>query len=101
MVDNEPREVLVVTAVMRPLARAGSSSWRVWRGRVASAAATAAGAAGSVVRALLVTVVAVRGAAALLLISYGAWLAYRPAGFIVGGLLLLVDRMLDERKEPT
>lgn len=91
----------MVTAAVQSYARAGSSSWRAWRGRVVSAAATAAGVAGSAVRALLVTVVAVRGAAALLLISYGAWLAYRPAGFIVGGLLLLVDRMLDERKERT
>jgi hypothetical protein len=38
------------------------------------------------------------------LISYGAWLIYPPAGFIVGGLLLmafamLVGRRLDAGKE--
>lgn len=26
-------------------------------------------------------------------ISYGAWLTYEPAGFIVGGLLVLVGTM--------
>jgi hypothetical protein len=29
-------------------------------------------------------------------ISYGAWLAYRPAGFIVGGTLVLVGLYLYE-----
>lgn len=56
---------------------------------------------GTVLRALLATVVAVRGLVALALISYGAWLAYPPAGFVVAGALLLADRLLDERKEPT
>lgn len=56
---------------------------------------------GTLLRALLVTVVAVRGLVALALISYGAWLAWPPAGFMVAGGLLLADRMLDERKERT
>ena len=30
-------------------------------------------------------------------ISYGAWLAYAPAGYIVGGLLLLVAGVLASR----
>lgn len=78
--------------------RARRSKLVAWRGRVAGAAAVSAG---SVLRALFVAVVAVRGLAGLALISYGAWLAYPPAGFVTAGLLLLVDRMLDERKEPT
>lgn len=40
-----------------------------------------------------------RGVAGLLLISYGAWLAWPPAGFIVGGVLLLADRLVDERAD--
>jgi hypothetical protein len=63
--------------------------------------AATAGGAGAVMRALLVTVVAVRGLVALALISYGAWLAYPPAGFVTAGVLLLADRLLDERKERT
>lgn len=42
-----------------------------------------------------------RALAGLLLISYGAWLAYRPAGFVVAGVLLLADRVAEERKELT
>lgn len=64
-----------------------------WRGHAAAAA-------GLVIRALVVAVMAVRGLVALALISYGAWLAYPPAGFMTAGVLLLADRMLDERKEP-
>lgn len=40
---------------------------------------------------------AVRGAAALALISYGAWSVYRPAGFLAAGLLLLADLISDAR----
>jgi hypothetical protein len=38
------------------------------------------------VREILIDVAGLAGTA---LISYGAWLAYEPAGFIVGGGLLL------------
>ena len=30
-------------------------------------------------------------------VSYGAWLVYQPAGFIVGGLLLIVGAILASR----
>lgn len=33
---------------------------------------------------------------ALLLLSYGAWLAWPPAGFMLAGALLLADRVHDE-----
>jgi hypothetical protein len=33
----------------------------------------------------------------VLLLSYGAWLAYRPAGFITAGLVLLGDRVAAAR----
>ncbi len=29
------------------------------------------------------------GVAGIVLISYGSWLIYKPAGFVVGGLLLM------------
>ena len=38
------------------------------------------------------------GLGGLALISYGAWLAYHPAGFIVAGFGLLVDRIADARR---
>jgi hypothetical protein len=56
-------------------------------------------AATGVLAALLSMVIAARGLAGLALISYGAWLAYRPAGFVVAGVLLLADRVVDERRE--
>ena len=31
------------------------------------------------------------------LLSYGAWLAYKPAGFIVGGALLIAGSVLNSR----
>jgi hypothetical protein len=31
------------------------------------------------------------------LVSYGAWLVYHPAGFIVAGALLLAGALLDAR----
>jgi hypothetical protein len=37
------------------------------------------------------------GAASL---AYGAWLAYKPAGFIVAGLLLLAGSLLASRAAP-
>jgi hypothetical protein len=33
----------------------------------------------------------------VLLLSYGVWLAYRPAGFIVAGVVLLGDRVAAAR----
>lgn len=33
------------------------------------------------------------------LVSYGAWLAYPPSGFIVAGLLLLLGVLLNVRAE--
>lgn len=41
---------------------------------------------GAIARGILVDVVALAGAS---LLAYGAWLAYEPAGFMVGGLVLL------------
>lgn len=67
-----------------------------WFARLPTAARSAAG---PVIAALMSAVIALRGLAGLALISYGAWLAYRPAGFVLAGVLLLADRMVDERGE--
>ena len=32
------------------------------------------------------------------LISFGAWLVYQPAGFMVGGLMVLVAGVITSRK---
>lgn len=53
--------------------------------------------AGRVVAGLLAVVLAVRGVAGWLLVSFGVWSAWHPGGFIVGGVLLLADRVADER----
>jgi hypothetical protein len=74
--------------------RARWSGLADWFARLPGAVRSAAGPAGA---ALLAALMAVRGLAALVLISYGAWLAYRPAGFVVAGVLLLADRVVDER----
>lgn len=71
----------------------------LWRSRRRRAVAALAGAAGVLLRWLGVVVMGGRALAGLLLLSYGAWLAYHPAGFIVPGLLLLADRVAEERKE--
>lgn len=76
--------------------RARWSGLADWCARLPAAARSAAG---PVIAALLAVVMALRGLAGLMLISYGAWLAYRPAGFVVAGLLLLADRVVDERGE--
>lgn len=52
---------------------------------------TAATAAGIVCRAA-------PGVGGLALVSYGAWLAYHPAGFVVAGAGLLADRIADARR---
>lgn len=36
--------------------------------------------------------------AAIASISYGAWLAYEPAGFIVGGLLVLAGTIIPAKR---
>jgi hypothetical protein len=79
-------------------ARVGWSGVADWCARLVVSGRSAAA---SAVAGLLAAVVAVRGLAGLALISYGAWLAYPPAGFVTAGVLLLADRVLDERKEPT
>lgn len=43
--------------------------------------------------ALIRSAIAIGGAG---LIAYGAWLVYAPAGFIVGGILLIVGVFLAE-----
>ncbi|MEU8270142.1 hypothetical protein AB0B89_23660 [Sphaerisporangium sp. NPDC049002] len=52
-------------------------------------ATTAAAPTGTLLRWL---VAALPGLTGLLLVSYGAWLAWPPAGFITPGALLLADR---------
>lgn len=47
-----------------------------------------------ILRAWLPDVLMASGAGAL---SYGAWLAYPPAGFIAGGLLLVVGGVMAAR----
>jgi hypothetical protein len=51
-----------------------------------------AGAAGLVLGALWR---ALPGLAGLVLVSYGAWLAWQPAGFLAAGVLLLADQIAD------
>lgn len=68
------------------------------RGRAGVCALDVAAAAGSGARWLLAVLVALRGLAGLLLVAYGAWLAYEPAGFVVLGLGVLADRVADDRK---
>lgn len=51
-----------------------------------------AGAAGAAVGALWRSL---PGLAGLGLVSYGAWLAWRPAGFLVAGVLVLADQVAD------
>lgn len=39
---------------------------------------------------------ALPGLAGVGILAYGAWLAWEPAGFIVGGMLLLADRAWEQ-----
>lgn len=71
----------------RPV-RARAAGWR---------APDLAAAAGSGARGLAALLLALRGVAGLLLVSYGAWAVYEPAGFVAAGVLLLADRLADER----
>lgn len=60
-----------------------------WSGMVAAVAAGA----GHALRAARRVVMVTPGVAGPLLVSYGAWLAWPPAGFVVAGVfLLLLDR---------
>lgn len=61
--------------------------WQALRVRLAGAAGMAVGA---LWRAL-------PGLAGICLVSYGAWLAWPPAGFLAAGLLLLADQVADRR----
>lgn len=69
------------------------------RTQVGRRAPDLAAVAGSGARWVVTAVVALRGLVGLLLVSYGAWLAYAPAGFIVAGLGVLADRVADEQRE--
>jgi hypothetical protein len=60
-------------------------------GRVAELAGTAARHAVVVGRPV---VRSIPGAAGALLVSYGAWQAWPPAGFIVAGAFLLAERWI-------
>jgi hypothetical protein len=46
---------------------------------------------------ILIDIAGLTGAA---LVSFGAWQIYRPAGFIVGGVFLLVGSFLTARAAP-
>lgn len=61
------------------------AAWRAWWVGLA-------GAAGLVVGAVWRALPSVVG---LGLVSYGAWLAWRPAGFLTAGVLVLVDQVAD------
>lgn len=54
----------------------------------------AAGAAGAVAGAVVRFGPSVLGVG---LVAYGAWLAWRPAGFLVAGLLILADQVAGRR----
>lgn len=51
-----------------------------------------AGGAGVVVGALWRSLPALLGVG---LVAYGAWLAWRPAGYLAAGLLILADQVAD------
>jgi hypothetical protein len=93
MVDNQVGEVLVV-AMTAARAKRPKAANRV-RAMTLPAIADMAG---KVLRVGLAVVLAVRGLAALGLMTYGAWLVYPPAGPITAGVLLLADRLADERR---
>lgn len=56
---------------------------------------TLAAPVGAALRALAV---ALPGLIAVGLVSYGAWLAWPPAGFIAAGVLLLADRAWEQMR---
>lgn len=59
-----------------------------WQARWAGVAGAVGMAVGALWRAL-------PGFAGLALVSYGAWLAWPPAGFLSGGVLVLADEVAD------
>jgi len=65
---------------------------RARRRRRLEAAATAAGFIVGAVRR------AAAGVAGLLLVSFGAWLAWHPAGYMVAGVLVLADVVWSQRE---
>lgn len=69
----------------------------VRRVRLLPRLAVIAGAAGTALRVGLSAVLALRALAGVVLVAFGAWLAWPPAGFIVAGVALLADRLHDAR----
>ncbi|MGY1498548.1 hypothetical protein ACW4TU_18445 [Streptomyces sp. QTS52] len=61
------------------------AAWRAWWVGLAGVAGLVVGAVWRVLP----------GVAGLGLVSYGAWLAWRPAGFLTAGVLVLVDQVAD------
>jgi hypothetical protein len=55
-------------------------------------------AAGPVGRLLVIVTLLLPGLVGLLLVSYGAWLVYPPAGYVTAGALLLADRVATARR---
>ena len=47
------------------------------------------------------TITTLMDVAGLLLVAWGAWLVYRPAGYIVAGVLLLAASWAASRPVPT
>jgi hypothetical protein len=94
MVDNQVGEVLVVAMTAARTKRPKAAN----RVRARMTLPAIADVAGKVLRVGLAVVLAVRGLAALGLMSYGAWLVYPPAGPITAGALLLADRLADDRR---
>jgi hypothetical protein len=78
----------VLATLRRPGAPAGDWARRL-RAGAAAVVLTLARPAGLLWRAL-------PSLLAVLLLSYGAWLAWPPAGFMLAGALLLADRVHDQ-----
>ena len=53
--------------------------------------------AGSIMREFLALLPDFAGLAGAVLVSRGAWMVYHPAGFIVGGMLLLAGSIFASR----
>ena len=68
-------------------------AWRRWRPNWTRLTGALAAAAGHTLRVARRLAVNVPGVAGPLLMAYGAWLAWSPAGFVVAGAFLLwLDR---------
>jgi hypothetical protein len=92
MVENDGREVLVVAVTTPGGAGALRRLWAAVRLQSRRTVAAITGAVRASTRSLLAAVLALRALVGLLLVAYGAWLAWEPGGPIVLGLGLLVDR---------